>query len=221
MKNKLVLTLISSLILTNSVFAEFDAMDPVDFTGDALFMPATATMSSTNTAVERGGSSSETLPPLKNLRLRIQEKLKYRDAINSELAPTAKDLYDSETVGENTEVSEYTSQEEKEIGALILDLGGETMSVGVYVDGILKFSRDIPYGCDLITKDLSRMLHTSFVNAKEIKEKYGVSFPTFLDETAMLFDRIWVSGGRVGLNIAVAPQELLHLINGEFADIAK
>lgn len=46
-------------------------------------------------------------------------------------------------------------------------------------------------------------------------------FPTFLDETAMLFDRIWVSGGRVGLNIAVAPLELLHLINGEFADIAK
>jgi Cys-tRNA(Pro)/Cys-tRNA(Cys) deacylase len=46
-------------------------------------------------------------------------------------------------------------------------------------------------------------------------------FPTFLDETAMLFDRIWVSGGRVGLNIAVAPPELLHLINGEFADIAK
>lgn len=46
-------------------------------------------------------------------------------------------------------------------------------------------------------------------------------FPTFLDETAMLFDRIWVSGGRVGLNIAVAPQELLHLINGKFADIAK
>ena len=46
-------------------------------------------------------------------------------------------------------------------------------------------------------------------------------FPTFLDETAMLFDRIWVSGGRVGLNIAVAPQELLHWINGEFADIAK
>ena len=46
-------------------------------------------------------------------------------------------------------------------------------------------------------------------------------FPTFLDETAILFDRIWVSGGRVGLNIAVSPQELLRLINGNFADIAK
>ncbi|WP_428075859.1 cell division protein FtsA [Candidatus Avelusimicrobium luingense] len=74
------------------------------------------------------------------------------------------------------------SQEEKDIGALILDLGGETMSVGIYIDGILKFSRDIPYGCDLITGDLSRVLHTSRANAKEIKEKYGVSFPTFLDE---------------------------------------
>ncbi len=74
------------------------------------------------------------------------------------------------------------TQEEKEIGALILDLGGETMSVGIYIDGILKFSRDIPYGCDLITSDLSRLLHTSRQHAKEIKEKYGVAFPTFLDE---------------------------------------
>ncbi|MGN0024192.1 MAG: cell division protein FtsA [Candidatus Avelusimicrobium sp.] len=74
------------------------------------------------------------------------------------------------------------TEEEKEIGALLLDLGGETMSLGIYIDGILKFSRDIPYGCDLITSDLSRLLHTSRQNAKEIKEKYGVSFPTFLDE---------------------------------------
>ena len=74
------------------------------------------------------------------------------------------------------------TQEEKDIGAMIIDLGGETMSVGIYIDGILKYSRDIPYGCDLITSDLSRLLHTSRQNAKEIKEKYGVAFPTFLDE---------------------------------------
>ncbi len=74
------------------------------------------------------------------------------------------------------------SQEEKDIGAMVVDLGGETMSVGIYIGGVLKFSRDIPYGCDLITSDLSRLLHTSRPNAKEIKEKYGVAFPTFLDE---------------------------------------
>ncbi len=74
------------------------------------------------------------------------------------------------------------TQEEKDIGAMLIDLGGETMSVGIYIEGILKFSRDIPYGCDLITSDLSRLLHTSRQNAKEIKEKYGVAFPTCLDE---------------------------------------
>ena len=114
MKKKLALTLISSLVLTNSVLAEFDVMDPVDFTGDAFFMPASVSTTSTPTAVKKN-NDDETLPPLKNLRLRIQEKAKYRDAINSELAPTAKDLYDSETVGKNIDVSEYTSQEEKEI----------------------------------------------------------------------------------------------------------
>lgn len=74
------------------------------------------------------------------------------------------------------------TQEEKDIGAMIVDLGGETMSVGIYVEGILRFSRDIPYGCDLITSDLSRMLHTSRQHAQEIKEKYGVAFPTLLDD---------------------------------------
>ena len=74
------------------------------------------------------------------------------------------------------------NKKKKDIGAMIIDLGGETMSVGIYIDGILKFSRDIPYGCDLITSDLSRVLHTSRQNAREIKEKYGVAFPTFLDE---------------------------------------
>jgi len=74
------------------------------------------------------------------------------------------------------------TQEEKDIGAMLIDLGGETMSVGIYVEGILKFSRDIPYGCDLITSDLARLLHTSRSNAQEIKEKHGVAFPTCLND---------------------------------------
>ncbi len=78
------------------------------------------------------------------------------------------------------------TQEEKDIGAMLIDLGGETMSVGIYIEGILKFSRDIPYGCDLITSDLSRLLHTSRQNAKEIKEKYGVAFPTCLNDDGVV-----------------------------------
>lgn len=74
------------------------------------------------------------------------------------------------------------SQEEKEIGAMLVDLGGETMSVGIYLEGALRFSKDIPYGCDLITSDLARGLHTPRASAREIKEKYGMAFPAFADD---------------------------------------
>lgn len=47
------------------------------------------------------------------------------------------------------------------------------------------------------------------------------AFPTFIDETAILFENICVSGGRVGLNIAIAPDELAKLTNAEFADLVK
>ena len=44
-------------------------------------------------------------------------------------------------------------------------------------------------------------------------------FPTFIDETAILFDRMFVSGGYVGLNLEIAPEELAGFIEAEFADI--
>ena len=46
-------------------------------------------------------------------------------------------------------------------------------------------------------------------------------FPTFIDETALLFDHICVSGGCVGCNIAVAPEALAEYLDAAFADISK
>ena len=46
-------------------------------------------------------------------------------------------------------------------------------------------------------------------------------FPTFIDETAILYETICVSGGRVGLNIAVDPEALASVINAKFADITR
>lgn len=46
-------------------------------------------------------------------------------------------------------------------------------------------------------------------------------FPTFIDESATLFETICVSGGKVGLNLAISPDELAQTIGAEFADITK
>ncbi len=44
--------------------------------------------------------------------------------------------------------------------------------------------------------------------------------PTVVDETAELFDTILVSGGKRGLDIELAPADLLRLLDGVTADVA-
>jgi len=48
-----------------------------------------------------------------------------------------------------------------------------------------------------------------------------VALPTVLDETASLWDTIFVSGGRRGFDIELAPADLLRLTGGQLADIAR
>lgn len=44
-------------------------------------------------------------------------------------------------------------------------------------------------------------------------------FPTYFDETATLFDRIYVSAGQRGRQLCVEPWALCRFLNGEFADL--
>ena len=46
-------------------------------------------------------------------------------------------------------------------------------------------------------------------------------FPTFIDETAQLFDVMFVSGGKVGLNLEIAPDRLGSFIQAQYADLTK
>ena len=46
-------------------------------------------------------------------------------------------------------------------------------------------------------------------------------FPTFLDETAVLYDTILVSGGRIGTQVEVAPDDLLQLTGGSFGALTR
>lgn len=44
-------------------------------------------------------------------------------------------------------------------------------------------------------------------------------FPTYFDETATLFEEIFVSAGKRGLQMFVSPQQLCDFLGGNFADL--
>ena len=50
-----------------------------------------------------------------------------------------------------------------------------------------------------------------------MKKKY----PTWIDETAQLCDQIYVSAGMRGQQIILAPDDLLHCVEAEYADLTK
>lgn len=46
-------------------------------------------------------------------------------------------------------------------------------------------------------------------------------FPTLIDETAQLFDDIYISGGRLGLTLKLVPDELAAFLGATLADICR
>jgi len=74
------------------------------------------------------------------------------------------------------------SDEEKELGCLLIDLGGQTTGLAVYSENSIRFSEELQIGSDLITRDISYALRTSIANAREIKERYGIASPSMVEK---------------------------------------
>lgn len=65
------------------------------------------------------------------------------------------------------------SDTEKELGVVLVDIGGGTTDVGIFVEGALSYSSVIPVGAINITKDLAAGLRVSLESAEKIKLRLG------------------------------------------------
>ncbi len=65
------------------------------------------------------------------------------------------------------------SQDEKDIGVVLLDMGGGTTDIAVFLDGAIRHTAVIPIGGDHLTNDLVVGLRTSAREADQLKKKYG------------------------------------------------
>jgi len=63
--------------------------------------------------------------------------------------------------------------EEKDLGCLLIDFGGQTVDLAIFVEGALKATRALPIGSDIITKDIAHCLHVPLSEAARIKREFG------------------------------------------------
>jgi len=77
-------------------------------------------------------------------------------------------------------------KDEKEVGVMLIDIGGGTTDIAVYFKDALRFIKVIPVGGALITNDLVQGLQTPKAAAEEIKKKYGIIYKEDSPEEEML-----------------------------------
>jgi cell division protein FtsA len=89
-------------------------------------------------------------------------------------------------------VSSYASglsvlvDDEKQLGATIIDMGGGTTEIGVFLDGVLVHTDCVPVGGVHVTSDVARGLTTSLAHAERIKTLYGSCVATSTDDRELI-----------------------------------
>jgi len=65
------------------------------------------------------------------------------------------------------------TEDEKELGVCVVDIGGGTTDIAVFTGGAIRHTAVIPIAGDQVTNDIAMALRTPTQNAEEIKVKYA------------------------------------------------
>jgi cell division protein FtsA len=87
------------------------------------------------------------------------------------------------------------SDDEKELGAFLLDIGGGTADFAFYQQGAVQYTRVIPIGGDLFTQDIALCFRTTIRDAERVKKEFGYAHPGLVDEPGSIEVEL-VQGGR-------------------------
>ncbi len=77
-------------------------------------------------------------------------------------------------------------EDEKDLGAGLIDIGGGTTDIAVYSDGAVRHTAVLPIAGDQITKDIAVALRTPTQAAEELKTKYGYALAQLATEGEMI-----------------------------------
>ena len=78
------------------------------------------------------------------------------------------------------------SEDEKDLGVALLDVGGGTTDLVVFTHGAIRHTAVIPIAGDQITNDIAMALRTPTKDAEDIKERFGCALSQLADPQDMV-----------------------------------
>src|SRR6186997_3617727 len=78
------------------------------------------------------------------------------------------------------------SEDEKDLGVALLDIGGGTTDIAVFTQGAIRHTSVIPIAGDQITNDIAMALRTPTKDAEEIKRRFGCALSQLAESQQMV-----------------------------------
>jgi cell division protein FtsA len=109
------------------------------------------------------------------------------------------------------------TQDEREMGVLLMDLGAGTTDYAVFLEGNVVHTNVLPVGAGHFTSDVSVVLRTPMEDAERIKKRHGCALSSLITEDDPI--EVPTVGGRAPK--ILSRHELTNILEPRAAEIAK
>lgn len=106
-------------------------------------------------------------------------------------------------------------KDEKDYGICLIDIGGGTTNIAVYLENRLILSHTLQLGGEHVTRDIAAVLQTSTENAENLKERHGCVDRTLIKPDQM----VKVPGITEGTGRVISRMDLADIIIARYEDI--
>jgi cell division protein FtsA len=109
------------------------------------------------------------------------------------------------------------TQDEREMGVLLMDIGGGTTDYAVFLEGNVVHTNVLPVGAGHFTSDISVVLRTPMEDAERIKKRHGCAISSLVTEDDPI--EVPTVGGRAPK--ILSKHELTNILEPRAAELAK
>jgi len=107
------------------------------------------------------------------------------------------------------------SKEEMEAGIALVDIGGGTTDIAIFHEGIIRHSAVIPFGGNVITKDIKEGCSVMQHQAEKLKVKFGSALAAEIEENRI----ITIAGLKGHPHKEISERNLSHIIQARMEEI--